>query len=114
MVTSNRRRNARLAMAGVGAVFAALALSGCSSDGVFPAVHDMPAARTETKLTPDEIKQATSELMNERDRTEAQGQTPAQAQTPVTTGTVPTKKQAASTQPATQQPPIGISAYAKQ
>jgi hypothetical protein len=95
-----------------------MTLSGCSSDGVFPAVHDMPAARTETKLTPDEVKQATNDLLYERDRTEAQGQTPGQPQTAATTATTAgsgsSKKHVAPTQPLAQQPPISISAYAKQ
>ena len=91
-----------------------MTLSGCSSDGAFPAVHDMPAARTETKLTTDEINQATKDLLNERDRTEAQGQTPVQPQTAATTGSGSSKKKGAQTQPQAQQPPISISAYAKQ
>jgi hypothetical protein len=118
-VTGNRRI-ASFALAGLVAFSATLLLSGCSSDGVFPAIHDMPAARTETKLTPDEVKQATDDLISERDRTEAQGQTPAQtpgqtpAQPPATTGSVRAKKQAASAQPQTPQSPVSISAYAKQ
>jgi hypothetical protein len=47
---------------------AAVPLSGCSSDAPFPAVHDMPAARAETLLTPDEIKQSTDDLLSDRDR----------------------------------------------
>jgi hypothetical protein len=112
------RRIAGLALAGLAAILAGMTLSGCSSDGVFPAVHDMPAARTETTLTPDEVKQATSDLLYERDRTEAQGQTQGQAQgqpqTAATTGSGSSKKQGAPTQPLAQQPPISISAYAKQ
>jgi hypothetical protein len=46
----------------------AVLLSGCSFDGAFPAVHDMPAARTETLLTPDEVKQSTDNLASDRDR----------------------------------------------
>jgi hypothetical protein len=118
-VKSNRRI-AGLALAGVTAILAGMTLSGCSSDGVFPAVHDMPAARTETKLTPDEVTQATNDLLYERDRTEAQGQTPAQPQTAATTATTTgsgsSKKHVAPTQSQSQaqQPPISISAYAKQ
>jgi hypothetical protein len=47
---------------------AAVLLSGCSIDGAFPAVHDLPAARTETLLTPDEVKQSTDNLVSDRDR----------------------------------------------
>jgi hypothetical protein len=113
MVKSNRRI-AGLTLAGLAAILAGMTLSGCSSDGVFPAVHDMPAARTETKLTPDEVTQATNDLLHERDRTEAQGQTPGQPQTAATTGSGSSKKQGAPAQPQAQQPPISISAYAKQ
>ncbi len=110
------RRIASFALAGLVAFSATVLLSGCSSDGVFPAIHDMPAARTETKLTPDEVKQATDDLISERDRTEAQGQTPAPtpAQPPATTGSVRAKKQAVSAQPQASQSPVSISAYAKQ
>jgi hypothetical protein len=45
----------------------ALLVSGCSEVG-FPSVHDMPAPRTDTTLTPDQIKQATDDLVSERDR----------------------------------------------
>jgi hypothetical protein len=41
------------------------------NDNAFPAVHDMPAARSETKLTPDQVKQATDDLISDRDRIEA-------------------------------------------
>jgi len=105
------RRMTSLAIAGLAAVSAALLLSACSSDNAFPAVHDMPAARTEMKLTPDEIKQATDDLISQRDKTEANAQANAQ---PVTTGSIPQKKSAASAQPAAQQSSSGVSAYAKQ
>jgi hypothetical protein len=54
---------------------AAVLLSGCSFDGAFPAVHDMPAARTETLLTPDEVKQSTDNLASDRDRLAAMAAT---------------------------------------
>jgi hypothetical protein len=104
-VTSNRRI-ASLACAGLVVVAAAVVLSGCSSDSAFPAVHDMPAARTETKLTPDEVKQATDDLISDRDRTEAKAGTAqpvAATNVPATTGSIPQKKSAASAQPAAQQ-----------
>jgi hypothetical protein len=71
----------------------------------------MPAARTEMKLTPDEVKQATDDLISQRDKTEANAQGNAQ---PATTGSIPPKKSAASAQPAAQQSSSGVSAYAKQ
>jgi len=104
---TNNRRVASLAVAGFAAVAAAFLLPGCSSDSAFPAVHDMPAARTETKLTPDQIKQATDDLISQRDKTEANAQ-------PATTGSIPPKKSAASAQPAAQQSSSSINAYAKQ
>jgi hypothetical protein len=50
------------------AMAAALALlvAGCSEIG-FPAVHDMPAPRADTPLTPDQVKQATDDLISQRD-----------------------------------------------
>jgi hypothetical protein len=109
---------AKLARAALAVAGVALLVAGCSTDTIFPAVHDMPAARTETTLTPDQIKQATDNLVSERDHlnTEAQNQPTAQPATnaPATTGSVPQKKAAASTQPAAQQSSSGVNAYARQ
>ena len=69
-VTSNRRF-AGVANAGLVTAAAAILLSGCASDNAFPAVHDMPAARSEAKLTPDQVKQATDDLISDRDRIES-------------------------------------------
>ncbi len=44
-----------------------LLVSGCSEVS-FPAVHDIPAPRTDTTLTPDQVKQATDDLVSARDR----------------------------------------------
>jgi hypothetical protein len=120
---TSKRRIASLASAGWAVALAAGLLSvgllsGCSSDSAFPAVHDMPAARTEVKLTPDQVKQATDDLISDRDRTEAQAgvaQPAAAANAPATTGSVSQqKKSAASAQAPAQQSSSGISAYAKQ
>lgn len=56
------------------AAAAALLLSGCS-DLIYPAVHDMPAPRADTTLTPDQVKQATDDLVSQREHlnTEATG-----------------------------------------
>ena len=59
----------------------------------------MPAARSESKLTPDQIKQATDELISERDRTEQGG-------TPATTGSTTQRKPPA----AQRKPPAAQSA----
>lgn len=68
-----RHKRGCLAVAGA----AALLLSACS-DINFPAVHDMPAARADATLTPDQVKQATDELNCEREHlntgTQAGGQ----------------------------------------
>jgi hypothetical protein len=58
---------------------AALILSGCAADTGFPAVHDMPPPRTETTLTPDQVKEATDSLISRRDQLSAGAQNPAQA-----------------------------------
>jgi hypothetical protein len=49
------------------AVPAAFLVAGCAEIG-FPAVHDMPAPRADTTMTPDQVKQATDDLVSERDR----------------------------------------------
>ncbi len=95
----------------LGTVAAAAALgclvSGCS-DLSYPAVHDMPAPRADTTLTPDEVKQATDNLLNERDHlsTEAQaatGNPPSQQKPPANVQPVSAQTPAASdtTAPAT-------------
>ena len=81
-------------------LIAALVLSGCAANTGFPAVHDMPAARTETTLTPDEVKEATDSLISQRDHLSAEAQGNPQ---PVAVSTTP----AAS---AAQQKPAGAAA----
>ena len=53
---------------------AALVLSGCAANTGFPAVHDMPAPRADTTLTPDEVKEATDSLISQRDHLTAETQ----------------------------------------
>lgn len=60
------------------AAVAAMLLSGCSPEVGLPAVHDMPPPRAETPLSPDQIKQATDELANERDHLSAAAQAESQ------------------------------------
>jgi hypothetical protein len=65
--------------------------AGCSDVGSFPAVHDMPTPRSDTPLTPEQVKQATDALTAERDHlnTELQPVPPAPPPAaPPTTGTV--------------------------
>jgi hypothetical protein len=61
------------------AAAAAMLLSGCSPEVGIPAVHDMPRPRAEAPLSPDQVKQATDELVNERDHlsTATQANSPA-------------------------------------
>jgi hypothetical protein len=66
---------AKLVLQGLATAAAlALVLSGCSEVG-YPAIHDMPAPRAEAPLTPDQVKQATDDLISQREHlsTEAQG-----------------------------------------
>lgn len=80
----------------------------------------MPTARTETTLTPAEVKAATDNLVYEREHLNVEAQSGANAQpvaatnAPATTGSVPQKKSAASAQPAAQQAASGVNSYAKQ
>ena len=106
------------------AVIGALMLGGCAVEAGFPAVHDMPAPRADTTMTPEQIKEATDSLISQREHlsTEAQGsaqpvQTAATPAPPATAGqqkgaATPAKATAAaSTDDATGATPIG--AYAK-
>jgi hypothetical protein len=60
------------------AATAAMLLSGCSTEVGLPAVHDMPPPRAEAPLSPDQIKQATDELTNERDHLSSAAQAKSQ------------------------------------
>jgi hypothetical protein len=64
--TSGKLSLGSLAVAGAMTFAMAFFLSGCS-DINYPAIHDMPAARAETPLTPDQVKQATDNLICERE-----------------------------------------------
>ena len=71
-------RGVGLALASLAiAAAASLVLSGCS-ELASPPVHDVPAPRADTTLTPDQIQQATDDLTNQRDHlnSEANGQVP--------------------------------------
>jgi hypothetical protein len=73
-------KQALASVSGVVAIAAAAAilLSGCSPEVGLPAVHDMPPPRAETPLSPDQIKQATDELANERDHLSSAAQVKSQ------------------------------------
>jgi hypothetical protein len=80
------------------AIAAALALltSGCSEIG-FPAIHDMPAPRADAPLTPDQVKQATDDLISQRDHLSTEAQANAQAN-PATGTAAPAATQTAGAQ----------------
>jgi hypothetical protein len=75
------------------AIFAATALlAGCSPGADYPTVLEKPMPRAEGTMSPDEIKQATDALINDRARLSADAQAAQgpQASAPATTGTTPT------------------------
>ena len=57
---------------------AALALAGCSPGAdypsIFPAVHDMPPPRADTPMDPNQVQQATEDLITDRNRLSAETQ----------------------------------------
>lgn len=115
----SRRHWAGLALGtfAIGAT-ACCVLSGCSDIG-FPSVHDMPAPRADTTLTPDQVKQATDNLLNEREHlsTEAQAATAQANGSTGSTGNAAQQKQPATLQPAAAQAPAPVAqpatAYAR-
>lgn len=48
------------------AVTVAVLVSGCSSPGLFPVILNDPPPRADTTFTPAEVKQATDNLISER------------------------------------------------
>jgi len=61
------RNGAKLGLGTVAiAAVAASLLSGCSNIG-FPAIHDMPTPRADTPLTPEQVKEATQDLISQRE-----------------------------------------------
>jgi len=86
------------------AIIGTLMLAGCAVETGFPAVHDMPAPRAETTLTPDQVKEATDSLISQREHlsTEAQGAQPVQtAATPAPPANAAQQKPAATPAKAT-------------
>ncbi len=78
----------------------AFLVSGCTEGALFPAVHDIPAPRADTPLTPDQVKQATDALASERDHLNTQ--LPPNGQPAAAANAAPAvqKKPSSSTQPA--------------
>ena len=62
------------------AVIGTLLLAGCAVEAGFPAVHDMPAPRAETTMTPDQVKEATNSLISQRQQLQTSAQPPQPAQ----------------------------------
>lgn len=56
----------RLLAAVAGGILASLLLAGCTSQ-VFPAILDDPPPRYDTTMNPEQVKQATADLISERD-----------------------------------------------
>jgi hypothetical protein len=87
----------------------ACAVGGCSPEVAFPAIHDMPPPRTDSPLTPDQVKQATDDLVSERNHlsseTQAAAAAAAAADAPPTTATAtpPAKKKKKKVVPAAAQ-----------
>jgi hypothetical protein len=95
----------RLVMAAAVALFVA----GCS-DVIFPAVHDMPGPRADTPLTPEQVKQATDNLICEREHlsTEAASGSPGAPANPAGKGSSSCPPQTAGSVPV-----VTPSAYAR-
>ena len=91
---NNRGRMGRLSLAILAiAIPTAFLVAGCAEVG-FPAVHDMPAPRADTTMTPDQVKQATDDLVNERDHLNTGSLPSGQAAAP--SNAAPAKKAAAT------------------
>jgi hypothetical protein len=75
------------ALAAVLAAALAFTLAGCSPELAFPAIHDMPPPRADTPLSPDQVKQATDDLISERNHLSAG--TEAAAKTDTKSATAP-------------------------
>ena len=72
----------RLALGSFVVAAMAFLVSGCTEVGS-PAVHDMPAPRIDTTLTPDQVKRATDDLATQRDHLESNAAANGQPAPPV-------------------------------
>jgi hypothetical protein len=86
-------------VAAVAVAAPAALLGGCSAalDPSYPAVHDMPAPRADTPMTPAEISRATTDLVTERNTLNAEAKTTPDADA---TGSTPAATKGAKTAPA--------------
>ncbi len=71
---NGERSGTRLVLGTAIAAALAFLVSGCSENALFPPVHDMPAPRVDTPLTPEQVKQETEALTSERDHLSSQVQ----------------------------------------
>ena len=73
----------RVFAAAVLAAAMAVGVSGCSPGAdypsLFPAIHDMPPPRAETTMDPDQVQQATEDLITERNHLSSETQGGGQA-----------------------------------
>jgi hypothetical protein len=99
----NGERSVTRLVLGTWAIAASVAflVSGCSETSFFPAVHDMPAPRADTPLTPDQVKQATEALASERDHLNTQIQPNSQPGPAAGAAAAAQQKPPPSAQPAT-------------
>jgi hypothetical protein len=84
-------------------------VSACSEFG-FPSVHDVPAPRADTTLTPDQVRQATDDLIDERDHLSTEAKAAVQPVQPNAQQQKPSAQPAVLQQPAAAAQPT---AYAR-
>lgn len=98
----------RLLLAGLALASAtAFLVAGCSTDTIFPAVHDIPAPRPDAPLTAEEVKQATDSLITERDHLSTETQTAARPAPVAKTAAKTAANTAANTKTGTpKKPPV--------
>jgi hypothetical protein len=91
-----------LAVAAAAYLILASCSPGADYPSLFPAVHDRPAVRSDTPLDPNQVQQATEDLISARDRLSAEAQS----------GQGKTSTKPASTKPAAAKPASARSASA--
>jgi len=86
------------------AASAGMLVAGCSPEVGFPAIHDVPPPRSDTPLTPDQVKQATDDLISARNKlsTGTQNAAPANASPNAPANVRPAKPPSSAQQPAVQ------------
>jgi hypothetical protein len=82
------------------AVIGTLLLAGCAVETGFPAVHDRPAPRAETTMTPDQVKEATDSLISQRQQLQTSAQPAQPVQAAEALASTPAPAPASATPPA--------------